>query len=62
MYCLDRTTMLVKWEFSMNKNTRMKNILSSPKDIGDAIAFGAYDGSLYALDKKTGKQIFYSTP
>jgi outer membrane protein assembly factor BamB/orotate phosphoribosyltransferase len=45
------------WEFPTQTGTR-KGIWSSPAHHAGRVYFGSYDGSLYCLDAKTGKEVW----
>ena len=46
------------WKFEGPEKSFLKGIWSSPCQVEDAVCFGSYDGSLYNLDRKTGKVIW----
>lgn len=49
-----------QWEISLNRNTRFKDIDSSPIIDGDAIYINSYDDSLYCLSKNKGEILWKS--
>ncbi|MFZ3229254.1 MAG: PQQ-binding-like beta-propeller repeat protein [Pseudobdellovibrio sp.] len=47
-----------QWEITLNKNTRFKDIDSSPVIDGDSIYISSYDDKLYCLSKNKGEIIW----
>ena len=56
--CLDLDTGRYKWSFHSGFSGQDFHWTSSPAVIGDRVYFGGLDGTVYALDSQTGKQIW----
>lgn len=46
------------WKFKLPENKKRKGIHSSPAAAGNIVVFGADDGSVYALDASSGKELW----
>lgn len=55
VYCVDRYTGDMIWQYEMPQNTRRKGFRSTPATDGNVVVIGGDDGILYALDAITGK-------
>lgn len=55
-YALHLNDGTVAWTHRVGFSSKGKSIFSSPLLTSDLVIFGAYDGNVYALDKKTGKR------
>jgi len=69
MYAYDLLADVQMWNFPTGKNISappgvtdekytMASIAGGPNIVGDRLYFGAFDGKLYCLNKKTGKKIW----
>ena len=50
-----------QWEITLNRNTKFKDIDSSPVIVGDLVYINSYDDKLYCLSKAKG-EILWSSP
>ncbi len=55
-YALHLADGSIAWSYKVGFASKGKSIFSSPALTNDVVIFGAYDGNVYALDKKTGKK------
>lgn len=46
----------VAWKYKVGPHIKKKSIFSNPVFYNNLVIFGAYDGNIYALDKKTGRK------
>lgn len=58
---LNAKTGTQQWEITLNRNTRFKDIDSSPLIDGDALYINSYDDQLYCLSKNKG-EILWKSP
>ncbi len=58
---LNAKTGTPQWEITLNRNTRFKDIDSSPVIDGDALYINSYDDKIYCLSKDKG-QIIWKAP
>ncbi|MBP9669434.1 MAG: PQQ-binding-like beta-propeller repeat protein [Candidatus Pacebacteria bacterium] len=55
-YALKLSDGTVSWSYKVGFPSKGKSIFSSPAVTDELVIFGAYDGNVYALDKRTGKK------
>lgn len=53
---LDQRDGTIAWEYQVGVLPRGEHIFSTPVLFENLICFGAYDGNVYALDKRTGRR------